>query len=385
MNDSYSNQGQSMKVDRKLLFVFLSLLAFGIVMVYSASIAITDVPKFSTYRKTHFLLRHTLFVGIGLLVALLVFYVPIQIWNYIAPKIFLLGLFLLICVLFPFIGKGVNGSRRWIQLFFFNIQPSEIMKLAVVLYAANYLVRKQSLMGSFRKGFLPMASAVSLIGFLLLLEPDMGAFMVIAIIAMGMLFLGNINARLFSGLLLTTLATFSLIIFFSPWRRERIFAYLDPWNKTYVQGKGYQLTHSLIAFGRGQWLGVGLGNSVEKLNYLPEAHTDFILAVIGEEFGFVGVSLIIFVFFWLVWKAFSIGKTSWLFDKNFAGFVAKGIGLWIAAQSFINMGVSFGLLPTKGLTLPLISYGGSSILLNCIAISILLRIDFENHHSEQWR
>lgn len=378
MNKRNSLRGGGDFLNEKLMFVFLSLIAIGIVMVYSASIAITDIPKFSTYKKTYFLIRHVLSIGVGLFAALLLFQVPMRIWEIIAPKIFLLGLILLFLVLFPFIGRGVNGSRRWISLVFFSVQPSEVMKLAVILYAANYLVRKQDFMDSLKKGFLPMAAAVSLVGLLLLLEPDMGAFMVIAIIAMGMLFLGNINGRLFAGLVLTTFATFSLIIFLSPWRRDRIFAYLDPWNDAYVQGKGYQLTHSLIAFGRGQWFGVGLGNSVEKLNYLPEAHTDFILAVLGEELGFFGVFGVIVTFYWMVWTAFNIGRKALMFGKTFSGLVAKGIGLWFASQSFINMGVSLGLLPTKGLTLPLISYGGSGILFNSIAIAILLRIDFEN-------
>jgi cell division protein FtsW len=239
-------------------------------------------------------------------------------------------------------------------------------------------VRKQEFMQSFGRGFLPMAIAVGAVGALLLLEPDMGAFLVVAAIAMGVLFLGGVNGRLFGGLVMTAVGTFSLLIWASPWRRERIFAYLDPWNEVYAQGKAYQLTHSLIAFGRGEWFGVGLGNSVEKLNYLPEAHTDFILAVIGEEFGFVGVMVVILMFYWLVRRAFEIGRQALALDRTFSGLVAKGMGLWMGAQAFINMGVNLGLLPTKGLTLPLVSYGGSGILLNCIACGVLMRVDFEN-------
>lgn len=378
MGKSKIRARSTIALNEKLLFVIIALLVFGIVMVYSSSIAMPDAPKFSAYRRTHFLMRHVLASGIGVFLAVLVFQIPMHVWERAAPGIFLVSLGSLILVLFPFIGKNVHGARRWFPFFIFNLQPSELMKLAVILYAANYLVRKRLVMSSIRKGFLPMAVAMSLIGLLLLLEPDMGAFLVITIIAMGMLFLGNINGRLFAMLLLSTCFIFFLIIFFSPWRKERIFAYLDPWRAPYVQGKGYQLTHSLIAFGRGHWFGVGLGNSVEKLNYLPEAHTDFILAVIAEELGFIGVIVIVLTFYWLVSQAFKIGRRALVFDKDFSALVAQGIGIWIATQSFINIGVSLGLLPTKGLTLPLISYGGSGILVNCIALSLLVRIDFEN-------
>jgi len=354
------------------------LLGFGLVMVYSASIAMPDSPKYSSYSPAHFLLRHifSLFVGVG--AGLLAFRVPMKTWDRVAPKLFVLALFMLVIVLVPHLGKGVNGARRWIPLGILNMQPSEIMKLAVTIYVANYTVRKQEFMQSFGRGFLPMALAVGLVGALLLLEPDMGAFLVVAAIAMGILFLGGVNGRLFGGLVLTAIGTFSLLIWASPWRRQRIFAYLDPWNTEYAQGKAYQLTHSLIAFGRGEWFGVGLGNSVEKLNYLPEAHTDFILAVIGEELGFVGVMVVILLFYWFVRRSFEIGRQALALDRTFSALVAKGMGLWMGAQAFINMGVNLGLLPTKGLTLPLVSYGGSGILLNCIACAILLRVDFEN-------
>lgn len=290
----------------------------------------------------------------------------------------MLALVLLIIVLVPFIGKGVNGARRWIPLGLMNFQPSELMKLAVVLYAANYTVRKQEWMQSLGKGFLPMGVAVAVVGMLLLLEPDMGAFLVIAAVAMGILFLGGVNGKLFGALVAIAVGTFALLIAVSPWRRERIFAYLDPWREEYALGKAYQLTHSLIAFGRGEWAGVGLGGSIEKLHYLPEAHTDFILAVIGEELGFIGVLTAIVLFYWLVRRAFSIGRTALQLDRTFAGLVAKGIGIWIGWQAFINMGVNLGLLPTKGLTLPMVSYGGSGILMNCVALALLLRIDYEN-------
>jgi cell division protein FtsW len=364
--------------DHALLWVVIALLGLGVVMVYSASIAMPDSPKYAAYHSYAFLLRHVASLAVAGIAALVTVRIPVSVWDKYAPKFFLLALVALVIVLIPHIGKGVNGARRWIPLGLMNMQPSEIMKLAVTIYAANYTVRKQEYMHSFAKGFLPMAFAVGVVGMLLLLEPDMGAFMVIAAIAMGVLFLGGVNGKLFGGLVATAVGTFTLLVWASPWRRERIFAYLDPWDDRYAQGKAYQLTHSLIAFGRGEWFGVGLGGSVEKLNYLPEAHTDFILAVIGEEFGFVGVLVVILLFYWIVRRSFEIGRQALALDRTFAGLMAKGVGLWFGAQTFINMGVNLGLLPTKGLTLPLVSYGGSGIVLNCVALAVLMRVDYEN-------
>jgi cell division protein FtsW len=225
---------------------------------------------------------------------------------------------------------------------------------------------------------MPMAMAVGCVGLLLLLEPDLGAFGVIVCIAMGILFLGGINGVWFGGIASILVVVFGLVIGLSPWRRERIFAYLNPWTEENALGKAYQLSHSLIAFGRGELFGVGLGGSVEKLHYLPEAHTDFLLAVIGEELGFVGVLVVVVMFYWIIKRAFEIGRQAIAIDLTFAGLTAKGIGLWIGVQTFINMGVNLGLLPTKGLTLPLMSYGGSGVLINCVGLAILLRIDYEN-------
>ncbi|KWR87653.1 putative lipid II flippase FtsW [Cupriavidus sp. IDO] len=371
-------RSRMMEYDQPLLWVAIVLLALGMVMVYSASIALPDSPRYANYRESHFLVRHAFALFIGLSMGLVAFQIPVKVWDRYAPKLFIIALVLLVIVLVPFVGKGVNGARRWIPLGVMNFQPSELMKLAVVLYAANYTVRKQEWMQNVSKGFLPMGVAVVVVGMLLLLEPDMGAFLVIAAVAMGILFLGGINGKLFAGLVGVAVGAFALLITASPWRRERIFAYLNPWEESNALGKAYQLTHSLIAFGRGEWTGVGLGGSIEKLHYLPEAHTDFILAVIGEEFGFVGVVVMIVLFYWLVRRAFNIGRTALQLDRTFAGLVAKGIGVWIGWQTFINMGVNLGLLPTKGLTLPLVSYGGSGILMNCVALAILLRIDYEN-------
>jgi cell division protein FtsW len=272
----------------------------------------------------------------------------------------------------------VNGSRRWIPLGFMGFQPSEVMKLLVVLYAADYTVRKAAFMDDFRKGFLPMFGVMTLIAFLLLREPDFGALVVVTTISMAMLFLGGLNWRLFAGLAVLLAVAFVVMIVSSPYRLQRILGFMDPWADAY--GKGYQLSHSLIAFGRGEWLGVGLGASVEKLFYLPEAHTDFLLAVIAEELGFAGVAAVITLFLFLVHRAFAVGRQAASLERYFAALVAQGIGVWLAAQAFINMGVNMGLLPTKGLTLPLLSFGGTGIVVNCVSVAIVLRIDFENRY-----
>jgi cell division protein FtsW len=240
------------------------------------------------------------------------------------------------------------------------------------------MVRKMDIKQNFVRAVAPMAVALGVIGLLLLAEPDMGAFMVIAVIAMGILFLGGVNGRMFFLSVAVLVGAFVLMILSSPWRAERILAFLKPWDPMYAQGKGYQLTHSLIALGRGEIFGQGLGASVEKLHYLPEAHTDFLLAVIGEELGFVGVAGVIFAFFWLSRRLFHIGRQAIALDRVFAGLYAQGIGIWVGGQAFINMGVNLGVLPTKGLTLPLMSYGGSAIVMNVIAVAIVIRVDIEN-------
>jgi cell division protein FtsW len=369
--------------DQPLIWVTLTLLAWGLVMVYSASIAMPDNPKFAHYTHTHFLTRHVVSLGIAFVVSLLAFQVPIQMWEKIAPLLFVASLLLLIAVLMPFVGKGVNGARRWIALGVMNFQPSELAKFAVLLYAADYMVRKMEVKEKFLRAVLPMGVAVGVVGLLLLAEPDMGAFMVIAVIAMGILFLGGVNARMFFLIATVLTLAFIMMIALSEWRRERIFAYLDPWSPEHSMGKGYQLSHSLIAIGRGQIFGVGLGGSVEKLHWLPEAHTDFLLAVIGEEFGLVGVFAVIGLFLWMTRRIMHIGRQAIAMDQVFAGLVAQGVGIWMGFQAFINMGVNLGALPTKGLTLPLMSYGGSAILINLMALAVVLRIDYENRQMMQ--
>jgi cell division protein FtsW len=240
------------------------------------------------------------------------------------------------------------------------------------------MVRKMEVKERFFRAVLPMGVAVGVVGMLLLAEPDMGAFMVIAVIAMGILFLGGVNARMFFFIATIVMGAFAAMVAASPWRRERIFAYLDPWSEEHAIGKGYQLSHSLIAFGRGEFSGVGLGGSIEKLHWLPEAHTDFLLAVIGEEFGLIGVLLVIALFLWMTRRIMHIGRQAVAMNCLFSGLVAQGVGIWIGFQAFINMGVNLGALPTKGLTLPLMSYGGSAIMMNLVALAVVLRIDHEN-------
>jgi cell division protein FtsW len=364
--------------DQPLVWVVAALLLWGTVMVYSASIAMPDNPRFSNYTHTHFLVRHVVSIGVAFVAALIAFQIPVQTWEKVAPWLFIVSLVLLIAVLVPFIGKGVNGARRWIALGILNFQPSELAKFAVLLYAADYMVRKMEVKERFFRAVAPMGIAVAVVGTLLLAEPDMGSFMVISVIAMGILFLGGVNARMFFLIATVLVAAFGLMIAFNDYRRARIFAYLDPWSEKNALAKGYQLTHSLIAIGRGEVFGVGLGGSVEKLHWLPEAHTDFLLAVIGEEFGLVGVVIVIGLFLWLTRRIMHIGRQAIALDRVFAGLVAQGVGIWMGFQSFINMGVNLGALPTKGLTLPLMSYGGSAILINLVAIAVVLRIDFEN-------
>jgi cell division protein FtsW len=288
-----------------------------------------------------------------------------------------------VLVLVPGIGRSVNGSRRWLSLVIINLQPSELMKLAVVLYAASYAVRKatflhaqQPLKQTLIRGFLPLFAVMVATAALLLLEPDFGAFVVIVAIAFGILFLGGLDWRLFLGLTLLLPVGLAAILVAAPYRLQRLSAFLDPWSDPF--GKGYQLSHSLIAFGRGEWFGVGLGSSVEKLMYLPEAHTDFLLAVIAEELGFVGVAAILGLFVWLLYRAYAISRQSARLERPFAALTAQGIGVWVGVQAIINIGVNMGVLPTKGLTLPLLSFGGSGIVANCVAIAILLRVDYEN-------
>ncbi len=371
----------SLDYDAALLLAALALLVLGLVMVYSASIAIAEAGSAYRHQTGYFLFRHTIFLFIGLGVGLLAFQIPTKAWQELAPWLFIAGLLALVLVLVPGIGRDVNGARRWIPLGPISVQPSELMKLFIAIYVADYTSRKMDVLYSLTRGILPIAGLLILVGFVLLREPDFGASVVIVSIGLSILFIGGMNWRWFCAALLLVLAGFAVLVLTSPYRRDRIFGFMDPWAD--ALGRGYQLSHSLIAFGRGEWFGVGLGGSLEKLFYLPEAHTDFLLAVVAEELGYVGVVAVVFLFAFLVLRTFVIARRAASLDRPFSALTAFGIGTWIGVQSFINMGVNMGMLPTKGLTLPFMSYGGSGILANCIAIAVVLRIDWESRQLQR--
>ena len=363
--------------DYGVLFVVFSLMLLGCLMVFSASISLGDSPKYHI-SEHYFFVRHVISLVVALFGAYIVWHIPMKAWKKMAFPFFLFGLFLLGAVFIPGIGKSTNGACHWIPLGLFNLQVTEVMKIAVLIYAADFTVRKQNYMHSVKKGLLPMLLVMGLVGFLVLKEPDLGAYVMMLAISMGILFLGGINLTVFIMVLVGVLGLLVFMIFAASWRAARFFAYLDPWEISNAQGKAYQLSHSLIAFGRGESWGVGLGDAIEKQHYLPEAHTDFILAIVGEELGFAGVMLILVLLFWLVKRAIEIGRTAIHLEHIFSGLVAEGIGIWIGVQTFINVGVASGLLPTKGLTLPFISFGGSAIMAVTAAVAILLRVDYEN-------
>ena len=377
MLDKFSNKSLIDKpsFDHGLFWVSMILIGIGLVMVYSSSIALAEASKKYGNFSEYFLIRQTLFVCISLVAGFITFLIPIRSWQKVSPYLFLFGLLLLIIVLIPGLGHKVNGSRRWLSLIVFNLQPSEFMKLFVAMYASDYVLRKSKEIGTFLKGFLPMATAIIVVGLLLIKEPDFGALAVISGIAALILILGGINKNILLGLLFVSPVAIWAIINAATYRTSRL-SFLDPWSDSLT--KNYQLQHSLMAFGRGEFFGVGLGGSVEKLLYLPEPHTDFILAVLAEELGFVGVLVVIGLFSWLVIRAFGIAKEAIINENYYSALLSQGIGIWFGIQGIMNMGVNMGLLPTKGLTLPLLSYGGSSILANIVGLAILLRIDWEN-------
>ncbi|WP_092401835.1 MULTISPECIES: putative lipid II flippase FtsW [Candidatus Ichthyocystis] len=365
----------SVPIDRTLLLVVCSLALWGWIMVYSASVFVADADT-NGANPNYYGVRHLLYLGTATLAGFLSFHVPSRWWQKSAPMLFFFGLILMVVVLFPHVGYSVNGARRWIHIKFLSFQPSEIMKLLAIFYAADYTVRRAAMMYSFKAGFLPMVIVMVVVGTLLLKEPDFGAFVVIVATAMAILFLGGINPRIFVVLLVVLAISFTCIIFFSQYRRQRLFNFIDPWADEL--GKGYQLVHALIAFGRGGLFGTGLGGSVEKLFYLPEAYSDFLVAVIAEELGFTGVLVLVSLIAFLTYRALDIGWQAIALGQPFSGLMSQGIGVWLGFQSVVSLGVNMGLLPTKGLTLPMMSYGGSAILSNGIALGILFRIDWEN-------
>jgi len=361
--------------DQALIWSTLFLMGIGLIMVYSASVAIAET-QYGVDHSGHYLGRHVIYLMVGILLGLVAFQIPIYLWQKYAVFLFLIGVLLLMFVLMPGIGHEVNGSQRWISLYIMNFQPSEFMKFFVIIYAADNVIRKASGLNNFYKGLLPLLIMLAIVGALLLQQPDFGALVVIVALVMGIMFLGGISLKVFTGLMSLAAVGMLALIYVANYRLDRIIGFLDPWEDPL--GRGYQLSHALIAFGRGEWFGVGLGGSVEKLFYLPEAHTDFLLAVLAEELGFVWVAVVIGLFAVLVVRAFAIGRLAAKLDCPFAALVAQGIGLWIGIQALINMGVNMGVLPTKGLTLPLMSFGGSSITAVCFSLAVLIRIDWEN-------
>ncbi len=355
--------------DPWILYSFIALLAFGLLMVASASMVISD--REYGY-PLHYFVRQAVFVGVGIGIAIAVSFIPTKWWEKSAIIIMLGCLALLLLVLIPHIGHVVNGSRRWISLGFISVQASEVAKLGMVIYMASYLHRYQNQVQTEFIGFLKPMIILAILGVLLLAEPDFGAATVISITMMVLLFLSGVRLWPFLVLFLLVAAIMVTLAITSPYRLERITSFLNPWGSAY--GSGYQLTQSLIAFGRGGIFGVGLGNSIQKLFYLPEAHTDFIFAVIAEELGLIGELVLIAIYSILITRIIVIGRRAYVDGKLFLAYMAFGIGIWLALQAMINMGVDSGLLPTKGLTLPFISNGGSSLLIDCAVIGIALRI-----------
>ena len=372
---SLKNKYNIPTVDYGLIWTSLLLLGIGLVMVYSASIEIAASRNAFGYQNYYFLMRQSVYILIGFMFGYITFLIPVYFWQKMAPFLFILGITLLIIVLF--IGVEINRSQRWIPLGVVNFQPSELVKLFTVMYASDYVLRKSKQMRTIVKGFLPMLGLIVLTGILLLRQPDFGALAVITMIAMGILFLGGISYKVITGLIILAPISIYFLIITSPYKLKRIEGWLDPWSDPFGP-MGYQLTNALMAFARGEFFGVGLGGSVAKMGYLPDAHTDFLLAILGEEFGLFGVAIVIGLFSYLVLKIFGIAKESIQNKKHFSALMAQGIAIWFSVQGLINMGVNLGAVPTKGLTLPLMSYGGTGIIVNMVALAIILRIDHDN-------
>jgi cell division protein FtsW len=366
--------------DRILVSVFVGLLLVGLVMVYSANLPLPSNNAESVFWRS--MRGHPIHLLIGLAALLIMTRVPTTMLQALSTPLFFLGIALLLVVaamkivLGPAILK--DGAVRAIPLGLFTLQPAELMKFFSLLFAAAYVVRRQDRMHTFVRGLLPIGFLMSLVMLLLLYQPDLGSTMVITLITTAILFLGGMSLRIFVPLLLALGAVFVVMVWLTPWRLMRLISYLSPCDPDQVQSTGFQLCGALIAFGRGGFFGSGLGTGIAKMGHLPLPHTDFIFAMMGEEIGFVGVTLVILAFAFIVRRAIEIGRTAMSQERLFAGLVAQGIGVWLGLQTLIHVGVNTGLLPTKGLTLPFISHGGSSMLAVCIAMGTLLRIDAEN-------
>lgn len=359
--------------DAWLMTVIFLLLGLGLVMVASSSIAIAD-RQF--HEPLHYFWRQMFSVAIGMSFIIAALKIPLSVWEFLSVPLLVLGLLLLILVLIPGVGREVNGSTRWISMGSLALQASEPVKLCVIVYLAGYMVRHGEHVRSNFAGFIRPICVLTIVAGLLLLEPDYGSCVVLFATALGMLFMGGVPLGRFFAWVLTAVVVLASLAILSPYRLQRLMSFVDPWQDPF--NSGFQLTQALIAFGRGDWFGVGLGSSVQKLFYLPEAHTDFVFSVFAEEFGLMGTTILILLFSFLVWRAFVIGHIAERMGKLFAAYLAYGIGLIIGVQVFINMGVNLGVLPTKGLTLPLLSYGGNSMIITCLLLGILLRVEVEN-------
>ncbi|EKO3476492.1 cell division protein FtsW [Vibrio fluvialis] len=365
--------------DRQLVWIALGLMLIGLVMVTSASFPISSRL---TDQPFHFMFRHTIFLMLALITSAVVLQVPLQRWMQYSSVLLAISFVLLIIVLLA--GKSVNGASRWIPLGLFNLQPAEVAKLSLFIFMSGYLVRKHDeVRQTFFGGFLKPIMVFGTLAVLLLGQPDLGTVIVMLVTLFGMLFIAGAKLSQFLALMVAGILAVVALIAAEPYRIRRVTSFLDPWEDPF--GSGYQLTQSLMAFGRGEWFGQGLGNSIQKLEYLPEAHTDFVFAVMAEELGFVGVTLVLMLIFSLVFKAILIGKKAFEHDQQFGGYLAFGIGIWFAFQTLVNVGAAAGMVPTKGLTLPLISYGGSSLIIMSVAVSILLRIDHECRMADSCR
>ena len=367
-----SNEGQMQRLDSVLLYCSIALLAIGLVMVTSASISVADRNLSSPF---YYMQRQAIYIALGLAAAWMIYRIRLVHWEKSGMTLLAFSLFMLVMVLLPGIGKEVNGSTRWISLGLFNLQVSEAVKLCMIIYVAGYLVRHGESVRTSILGFIKPMLMVGLAALLLLLEPDFGATVVIIGTVLGMMYLGGVRFMQFVSFLGLFGAAAVLLVISSPYRMERLTSFMNPWADPF--DSGFQLTQSLIAIGTGGWFGTGLGGSVQKLFYLPEAHTDFLFAVLSEELGFIGVCLVIALYSTLFYRATRIALQAEKCGNRFAAYVAYGIGIWLAMQAIINMGVNMGMLPTKGLTLPLMSYGGSSLIVSCMAIGLLLRIHNE--------
>jgi len=366
------------QLDSVLIGLFAVLAAIGTLVITSASMEVASANFGNPFYN---LIRHLIYLGLGLGCALFCYLVPMKFWEKTGGLWLLLAFVLLVAVLVPGIGREVNGSMRWINLGVMNMQPSELAKLFVIVYLAGYLSRRLNEVRNQWRGFIKPLAVVGLVMPLLLMEPDFGAVVVLMCAALGMMFLGGVRLQQFLALILVTLVGGALLAVSQPYRMQRLITFMDPWAEENVYSGGYQLTQALIAFGRGEWTGVGLGNSVQKLFYLPEAHTDFVFAIWGEEMGLLGSLLVIALYGALVWRGLQIGRKAEKQGLLFPGYLAYGITLMLSAQALINIGVNTGLLPTKGLTLPLLSYGGSSILLCGLVLGLLLRVDCETQRA----